>query len=207
MSDTGAINPDTSATYGGGFGWSNPDNAIDGDSGTYAGSSNTTGHLGGTDYLEGRFGSAFSGLPDGTLNGIEVEIRHAQVNVTPPDSVSVSHGQLTDGAGTAQSPGDNKAPFSIAGLPQTITLGGPSDTWNTNLTLADIKAGDIGFHVRYVSNGLNDSIRVYFIRMTVYYTETSTGLPKHLSTLGRLVASSTGGVPQDGHHLFYSVLV
>lgn len=137
--------------------------------------------------------SLSSSIPaSATIRGVVVEIERHGSNNTATRYIVDHTVQLIKG-GTAQ--GDNKADTVTQWLTTEytkITYGSPTDLWGLTLTRADVVASDFG--VRFTAQGREQnfvdttSADVQFIRVTVYFTDTTTRTDSKASIL---VSNST----------------
>lgn len=177
MPSSGPNYPSTvTNTDSGGTTWVNPSNA-----GANDGSETTSEFSTDTDYLDcTNFG--FS-VPDGTINGVVVEVERRQTGTDPPKDKVV---QLIKGGVPT---GDNKAD-TVTSWPSSVavaTYGSSSDGWSASLAASDVNASTFGVRVEATrATGKSGGIaNIDYVRITVYYTESGGGVTvKTLAAMG-----------------------
>ena len=168
MADTGAILPGLGSNEDrdGKVAWSNPTNI-------QAEANAAACNVGKTTYSDWLRASQFGfSIPsDATIDGIKVEINRYGGGTNINDSALYLVG--ADGNNT----GDNKAsatkwPTSAA----TATYGGATDKWNASPTPTMVNDSDFGVRLSALNISLDwpDDAYVYWIKITVYYTEAVT---------------------------------
>jgi hypothetical protein len=161
--------------------WSNPDYAKVDDA-NYA--ANEILKIDYSDWLRlTNFGfDGANGVPAGaTIDGIEVQVRRAA------NGASVIFDSAVYLRKTAGQVGDNKTSGTFwATSKETVTYGGPTDTWNSGLTASDIR--DSGFGIDLSAFNGDGSVAydalIYFCQIRVYYTV----VPKTMTkTMGYII--------------------
>ena len=210
MSNTVATYPSfvqtTTEVYG--HTWSNPDNIKASDT---ACATTYQNHVGSYAYscfmIATNFGFA---IPAGaTINGIEVEINAKRVDYnTPPNYAKDYRLSLTRNWNGAAEATDYASATEYPTTAATRTYGGPTDLWGSAWSAAEINGINFGIGLSswYYSYNSKGTIRystayVDFIRMTVYYTESSTPPTVTTTTITNISSSgltSGGNVTSDG---------
>lgn len=137
----------------------------------------------------------FSVPADATVNGVVVEVLKTDDGsqiLDAPGGVRLVKG------GTVS--GDDKADTMTEWAAGYATYGGAADLWGLTLTPADVNASTFGFVIAAEYGGASGSnAYVDHVRITVYYTEATSGVTGDLSkTLGALTASAAGAVAVAG---------
>lgn len=133
------------------------------------------------------FGFTSGDVPSGaTINGIEVNVNRQ----------SEASGNISDSAiylrnGAAAQVGDNKASGTgwQTNNDEDFVYGGATDTWNANLTQADIVDADFGIDISADNDNFISAMeaRVDDVKIRIYYTEAGAGpvLPIFLNSYRR----------------------
>ena len=163
MADTGATLPGlgSSEDRDGKAAWSSPTN-IQAEAGI---SNNLPAKNDYGDWLRASdFG--FSVPVDATIDGIKVEVSH----YASSSGIKDSSLRLVDGDGN--NAGDDKASATNWPTAQTTReYGGASDKWGASPTPAMVNDSDFGVRLSASTDGSMRTAYVYWIKITVYYTE------------------------------------
>lgn len=181
MADTGLTLVGAGANIAGsGNNWENP-STVETESGYSRCRLSKNGGL--SDYLRGT-NLGFSVPSGATIDGIEVQIRHATQNdegfITDEYVFLVENGNILPGC-------QNKALSTGWIDPQeNFTYGGPTDTWNcSSLTPAVVNSGSFGVQLMAEnSSSSNQSAYVYWVKVRVYYTEAGGGATYQVIAVG-----------------------
>ena len=167
MADTGLTLVGTGVNIAGsGDDWSNPSNITA--TANYADSvMDKDGGL--SDYLRGT-NLGFSVPSGATIDGVEVQVNHEaddfNSSMTDEFVYLCENGSIISGC-------TNKASLTHwDNDPETFTYGGTSDTWNCSLSDTIVNSSTFGVQIMVQNNrGQTQWGRVYWIKITVYYTE------------------------------------
>lgn len=136
-----------------------------------------------SDYLRGT-NLGFSVPSGATIDGIEVQIRHATQNdegfITDEYVYLVENGNILPGC-------QNKALSTGWADPQeNFTYGGPTDTWNcSSLTPAVVNSSSFGVQLMAENSASSgQSAYVYWMKIRVYYTEAGGGATYQVVAVG-----------------------
>lgn len=174
MADTGVKYCQTGASVSSApyddYTWTNPGNIIADDT-SYAQITHPGFDLGTYSYLLRGTNFDFSAIPDGaTIDGIYVTTAGVYIN----GSGSYTLCQLVNDSSALI--GDNKAATPVALATPAITSadwGGETDKWGATLTSAIVKSSNFGVALGFEPTANDCDIYFDYIRMTVYYTESS----------------------------------
>lgn len=111
-------------------------------------------------------------IPSGaTINGIEVSInKWCNTSGLEDERVSIVK---SDGSIGSTNKGDIGTSWSTSATVKKY--GGSSDLWSETLSYTDINDSDFGIVLQADPSGAGQRARVNYIKITVYYTESSTG--------------------------------
>lgn len=122
------------------------------------------------------FGFTTTDIPVGsTINGIEVQYKKSNLG----SSELYLYDSVLKLRKTSGQVGDNKASGTRwATTKETKTYGGAADTWNSELTAADLIDSGFGIDLSVNTTGdIPDTAWVYFCQIRVYYTEAEVVIP------------------------------
>ena len=161
MSDTGLIYI-TSAANNTGIGteaWSNPSNAVTDDSDYAHATGSIVTHI--SNYLIGTFTHGL--VSTDTVQGIEIAYKRGSPtsnNYCDEESIRLVKNGTVSGSTTV---GGNAIPASSG---WSSTYGGPTDLWGLTFMGSDT----IGLAIAVDLKDKNEVVRIYSMRMTIYYT-------------------------------------
>lgn len=187
MADTGLVLCGTGASItGSGTDWDNPTNITAEDSNSAYADLDKNGGL--SDYLRGT-NLGFSVPTGATIDGIEVQINKEPEGDLQEDEFVylVENGSVISGC-------DNKAKTGkwTASTRYTETYGGSSDTWNCSLTPSVVNSSSFGVQIMAEHPGVINRrwVKVYWIKIKVYYTEAAGGTTYQATVVSAGVGSA-----------------
>lgn len=117
---------------------------------------------------------------DSTVNGIKVEVRESCSNQSRATGSWTNIRLMLDGIEV----GNDKAGVStdVNSVKTTVVYGGISDLWGTTPTYTQINNSNFGITLKAIdldALGQTATISLYWLRVTIYYTDNSNTVKKH----------------------------